>query len=74
MAPAVTVTVVRSVAHPVWHFAHAPGTVMVGVALQHVSLGGTVIVVVERRMHNGTGPQVAGLKVFVPEHAIVLSV
>lgn len=42
--------------------------------LSILSLGGTVIVVVDKRIHNGTGPHVAGLKVFVPEQAIVISV
>lgn len=45
---------------------------MVGVALQQLSVGGTVMVVVESQRHIGTGPQVLGLNVFVPEHAIVM--
>jgi hypothetical protein len=58
IAVVVTTTVVRSIAHPVWHVAQGPGVVIVGVVGQHGSLGGTKSVVVSRMMHSGIGPQV----------------
>jgi hypothetical protein len=66
----VTMTVSVWVAQPVWQLAQAPGMVTVGVVLpQQASLGGTEMVVVDKRRQRGTGPQVLGSKDLVPEHA-----